>query len=108
MDSIPPFCFYGCSKLKAEFTVECIGKFGLYNCRSLKKVRANCLGVCALAYGKELKQVIGVQKLDDGALFSCNSLEELDLKNVDVIGKFALAKTGLECIKFATLLYIII
>lgn len=101
IDNIPPFCFYGCSKLESEFTVECIGKFGLYNCYSLKKVRANCLGVCALSYGKELKQVIGLQKLDDGALFSCNSLEELDLKNVDVIGRFALAKTGLECIKYA-------
>lgn len=101
IDSIPPFCFYGCSKLKAEFTVECIGKFGLYNCRSLKTITANRIGVCALAYTKKLEQISGVEELCDGALFSCNSLEELDLKNVDVIGKFALAKTGLECIKFA-------
>lgn len=25
IDNIPPFCFYGCSKLESEFTVECIG-----------------------------------------------------------------------------------
>ncbi len=101
IDEIPPYCFYGCVKLKAIFTVENIGKFALYNCRSLKTINAKKIGVCALAYARKLEELSGINELCDGALYSCNSLEELDAKTIEKIGRFALARTGLVGIKFA-------
>ena len=88
-------------KLKTEFSVEDIGKFGLYNCRNVKSISAKNIGICALAYGKKLEHVYGVDNLLDGALFSCEYLEELEFNTIDIIGRFALAKTGLKSIKFA-------
>lgn len=101
IDNIPPYCFYDCVKLKTEFSVEDIGKLGLYNCRNVKSISAKNIGICALAYGKKLEHVYGVDNLLDGALFSCEYLEELEFNTIDIIGRFALAKTGLKSIKFA-------
>ena len=81
--------------------MEDIGKFGLYNCRNVKSISAKNIGICALAYGKKLEHVYGVDKLLDGALFSCENLEGLDFNTLDTIERFALAKTGLKSIKFA-------
>ena len=101
MDNIPPFCFYGCEQLNTSFSVETVGKFGLYNCRSLEKIRAKRIGVCALTFSTKLKGVFGVEELRDGALFSCKNIEELAIKGVDTIGRFALARTGLKSVRFA-------
>ncbi len=101
LNSIPPYCFYGCVKLKTEFSVERVGKFALYNCRSLKAINATTLDTCVLAYAKNLETIEGVYELNDGALFACNNLKELELKHIERIGRFALAKTSIERVKFA-------
>ena len=74
-------------KLKTGFSVEDIGKFGLYNCRNVKSISAKNIGVCALAYARKLEDVYGVDKLFDGALFSCENLEGLDFNTIDSIGR---------------------
>ena len=101
LDIIPPFCFYDCAKLKTEFSVEEVGKFGLYNCRSIIAISARSIGVCALAYASKLEHVYGANKLLDGALFSCEKLEELDFNTIDTIERFASARTGLTSVEFA-------
>lgn len=99
--NIPPYCFYDCVKLETKFSVEEIGKFGLYNCHSLKEINVKTIGVCALAHAEGLKNISGVKELCDGALYSCRGLEKLEFKHIDKIGRFALAKTGLNNINFA-------
>lgn len=101
LDSIPAYCFYSCVKLKAEFFVKKVGKFALYNCQSLKMINTSHLDACALAYAKKLEAIEDVCELDDGALFACSNIKELELKHVDRIGRFALAKTSIEKVKFA-------
>ena len=101
MENIPPYCFYGCEQLSAVFDVETVGKFGLYACRSLGRISAKRIGVCALTFSTKLKGVFGVEELRDGALFSCKNIEELAIKGVDTIGRFALARTGLKSVRFA-------
>ena len=95
LEDIPPFCFYGCGKLKSKFVVHRVGKFALYKCSSIKKIFADSLGECALAFASSLKQVQGVGEFYDGALFKCCNVTEADLRKTYRIGRLALAETAI-------------
>lgn len=94
--SLPPFAFYGCEKLIADFNVESVGKFGLYGCSSIISLEAKNLCECALARCKNLKQLQGVNAIAQGALWNCNGLSSIDLSNVKRIGAFGLANTAMQ------------
>lgn len=101
MDEIPPFCFCGCDELKQEFTVSSVGKFGLYGCTSIERIASEKLNNCALAFCVELKEIHSLSIVEDGALFNCKGLTQLNRDVVlEKIGRFAFSGTGLVSLSF--------
>lgn len=99
--SLPPFAFYGCKNLIAQFNIDAVGKFGLYGCSSVSGIVAKNLGECALAHCTNVKQVNGVRTILQGALWNCGNLSYSDFSKVQHIGDFALGKTALREFDFA-------
>ena len=100
LSSVPPFAFYGCENLVAEFNVEVVGKFGLYGCSSVTAIKAKHLHECAAAGCKNVKRIDGVKTVSQGALWNCRSLTSVDLSKVGHIGNFALGNTDLNGFNF--------
>ena len=97
---IPPFAFYNCQKLIKKFTVEEVGKFGLYGCTSLSEITVKNLNICAMANCTALKQLNGIRNILTGALWNSCNLKGIDTSGLVNIGEFSLAQSGLQQLTF--------
>lgn len=99
--NITPFMFYGCSKLTNHFNVSNIGKYGMYSCCSIKALKSETLGECALAYSDKITSLKVSKKIDIGACFGLKGLSSFDFNKIKTLGKFAFAETSLKKITFS-------
>ncbi len=101
ISSIPPFTFYNCQNLTEKFTVDEVGKFGLYGCTSLSEITAKNLDVCAMTNCTALKQLNGVRNVLTGALWNSHKLNCIDVSGLVNIGICGLGQSGLEQLSFS-------
>ncbi len=97
---IPPFAFYGCEKLIDKFSVESVGKWGLYGCFSLTEISVKNAGTCAMANCQSLRRLNGIRNISKGGLWNCLSLNCFDTTNLQFIGAFGLGISAVRQLTF--------
>ena len=95
---IPPFAFYGCTKLRLTGRLDRIGRFALYDCKNVGTVSTSHIGACGLAFSS-VEEVTDVQELGRGALYGCEKLHKLKIEDGGEVGRFSVCGTRLDTIK---------
>lgn len=101
MRFIPPFAFTNCKSLFKNFTVEEVGKFGLYGCISLTEICVKNLEICAMGNCQSLKQLNGINNISKGALWNSWDLNSIDTSTLKTIGAFGLGRSAVQQLSFS-------
>lgn len=103
-DTVPSFCFAGCSSLRCSVSSGKVGKFAFYD-SGAESVRADEVGACAFAFCRNLASARVTHSAGTGAFWGCANLKDADLREAEKIGSFAVSRTPMKsvCVNRAAL-----